>query len=80
MQSDNKDVGLTNSTFKLEGLGCACTAKIIEKRVKAIKGIKEYSINPISNWIKITYDSTLVSINDIKKSISKAGVQAILIK
>ncbi len=63
-------------TFKLEGLSCSCEAKVVEKRIKALKGIKTYTINPISNWLKVTYDPSQVSTEEMIKSISKAGVKA----
>ena len=77
MQNEKKDGGNVQvATFKLEGAGCACETKIIEKRIKGLKGVKSYDINPISNWVKVSYDPSLVSVDDIKKSISKAGMTA----
>lgn len=67
-------------TFKLQGLGCACEAKIVEKRLKSLKGVKTYNINPISNWLKVSFDSSLVTTDDIKKTIAKCGVTASPIK
>jgi copper chaperone CopZ len=63
-------------TFKLEGMGCSCEAKIVEKRLKTLKGVKTYNINAISNWLKISFDSSLVSTDDIKKTIAKCGITA----
>lgn len=77
MENTNKDQEIT---FKLEGLGCSCEAKIVEKKLKALKGVKTYNINPISNWLKISFDSSLVSIDEIKKSIAKCGITATPIK
>lgn len=62
-------------TFKLEGLGCSCEAKIVEKRVKAMKGVNNFDINPISNRVKISYNPSLVSIEDIKKTVAKCGLK-----
>ncbi len=64
------------ATFKLEGLGCSCEAKIVEKRIKALNGVKSFDINPISNRVKISYDPSLVSTEDLKKTISKCGLKA----
>ena len=63
-------------TFKLEGMGCSCEAKIVEKRIKALNGVKSFDINPISNRVKISYDPSLVSTEDMKKAISKCGMKA----
>jgi Cu+-exporting ATPase len=77
LENTNKDQEVT---FKLEGLGCSCETKIVEKKLKALKGVKTYNINPISNWLKISFDSSLVSLDEIKKSIAKCGVTATPIK
>ncbi|MCW4003839.1 MAG: heavy-metal-associated domain-containing protein [Candidatus Bathyarchaeota archaeon] len=77
METPSKDQEVT---FKLEGMGCSCEAKIVEKRLKALKGIKTYNINPISNWLKITFDSSLVTTDTIKKEIGKCGITASPIK
>lgn len=77
MENKSKDEEVT---FKLEGMGCGCEAKLVEKRLKSLKGIKTYNINPISNWLKIAFDPSLVTTDDIKKSIAKAGITASLLK
>ena len=77
MENKSKDEEVT---FKLEGLGCSCEAKIVEKRLKALKGVKTYNINPISNWLKISFDSSLVTTDDIKKTIAKCGITASPVK
>jgi copper chaperone CopZ len=75
MENINKDQEVT---FKLEGMGCSCEAKLVEKRLKGLKGIKTYNINPISNWLKISYDPSVVSTDDMIKTIGKAGIIAVL--
>ncbi|TJX13706.1 heavy-metal-associated domain-containing protein [Tissierella creatinini] len=80
MQNENKEEqGLENVNFKLEGLSCSCEAQIVEKRVKALKGVKSYSLNPISYKMKIGYDPTLVTVEEIQKAVSKAGAKAVLL-
>jgi len=77
MENINKDQEVT---FKLEGMGCSCEAKLVEKRLKGLKGIKTYNINPISNWLKVSFDSSLVSTEDIKNTIAKCGITAFVVK
>lgn len=77
MENVSKDQEIT---FKLEGMSCSCEAKIVEKRLKALKGVKTHSINPISNWLKISFDSSIVTTDDIKKTIAKCGITASPVK
>jgi copper chaperone CopZ len=60
-------------------MSCACETKIVGKRLKSLKGVESFSINPISNWLKVPYDAALVSTDDIKKSIAKTGMTASLL-
>lgn len=79
----NKSKGegrLETMTFQIEGLGCSCEGQIIEKKMKLLQGVKTFNLNPITNQIKITFDPLTVSIPDIEKMVSKAGMKAVLIK
>jgi len=79
MPNENKDEeGLQIANFKLEGLSCSCEAQIVEKRVKSLKGVKSYSLNPISYKMKISYEPALVTVEEIQKTVSKAGAKAVL--
>ncbi len=79
--SENKNKeGLETMTFKIEGLGCSCEGQIIERKMKLLQGVKAFSLNPITNQIKVTFDPLAVSVPDIEKAVSKAGIKAILIK
>jgi P-type Cu+ transporter len=78
--TENKNAdNVKEVTFKLEGMSCSCEAKIVEKRIKGLKGVKSYDINPISNRVKVSYDESLVSTDEIVKSISKTGMGASLV-
>lgn len=72
--------GLETVLFRLEGLSCWCEAQMVEKRVKVLQGVKSFNINPITFKLKLTYDPSLLSIPDIQKSVSRAGVKALLLK
>ena len=71
---------LETMTFQIEGLGCSCEGQIIEKKMKLLQGVKTFSLNPITNQIRVTFDPLIISIPDIEKVVSKAGMKAVLIK
>ena len=64
--------GLEAATLRIEGV-CSCEAHIVEKRVKALKGVKTFSLNPITNLMKLNYDPSVVSMMDIRTAVKKAG-------
>jgi copper chaperone CopZ len=71
---------LATLTFRIEGMSCSCEAQIVEKRMRALQGIKSYSLNPITNQMKLTCDPTAVSVQDIEKAATRAGVKAVLVQ
>lgn len=68
------------ATFRIEGLGCSCEGHIVENRVRSLRGIVAFGLNPITNKMKVSYDPSLVSIQDIEAAVKKAGVTAIPVK
>ena len=70
--------GSATLTFRIEGMSCSCEGQIVEKRVKALKGVKSFSLNPITNQMKVICDP-IVSVEDIQRAVSKAGVKAVLL-
>jgi len=71
--------GLDSVTFRIDGAGCSCEGQIVEKRVKALKGVKTFSLNPITNQMKLTYDPSALSVQDIQTAVKKAGATAVLV-
>jgi Zn2+/Cd2+-exporting ATPase len=71
--------GLSSVTFRIDGAGCSCEGQIVEKQVKALKGVRGFSLNPITNQMKLTYDPAVVSLQDIASAVRKAGATAVLV-
>ena len=70
--------GLATITYRLQGLGCDCEGQIVEKKLKKLKGVANYSLNPVTFKMKISYDPTLVTTDDIQKAIVKGGAKPVL--
>jgi Zn2+/Cd2+-exporting ATPase len=78
--SERKELcDLGSVTFRIEGIGCSCEGQIIEKRVKTLNGVKTFSLNPITNQMKLTYDPSTISPQDIAAAIKKMGAMAVLV-
>ncbi len=73
------EVGLTTLTFRIEGMSCSCEGQIVQKRVRSLPGVRSFSLNPITNVMKLTCDPKAVTVQDIQKSVSRAGVKAVLL-
>jgi Cu+-exporting ATPase len=74
---NNNEQGFTTITYQLQGLSCACEGQIVEKRLKKLKGVSSFSLNPITFKMKISYDPALVTTEEIQKAISKGGAKAV---
>lgn len=70
---------MTSATFRIDGMSCSCEGQMVEKRVKALKGVTSVSLNPITNQMKVTYDPSAVSIGEIEAAVKKAGAKAVLV-
>jgi hypothetical protein len=73
----------------LEGYGPGCWSKIthgsefidwLEQPTITDRGLAAFSLNAITNQMKVTYDPSIVSIPDIETAVKKAGVTAIPVK
>jgi len=76
---NNGEQGLVTINFQLQGLSCACEGQIVEKRLKKLKGVDSFSLNPVTFKMKISYDPALVTVEDIQKAIAKGGAKAVSI-
>ena len=77
MLFDKPEDGLETANFQIEGLSCSCEGQIVEKRVRSLKGVNGFFLNPISFKMRVMYDPKMVTIQDIVKSVAKAGVKAV---
>ena len=69
--------GLNSAVFRIDGMACSCEGQMVEKRVKSLKGVKSFSLNPITNQMKLTYDPSALSVQDIETAVKKAGAKAV---
>src|SRR3989304_2488238 len=69
-------------THKLivEGMDCQDEVTIIEKKLKSLAGIKNFDIYLATQGIKVVYDPSLISIQQIIKSIAETGMKPFVVK
>jgi soluble P-type ATPase/copper chaperone CopZ len=75
-----KNPGLLAATYHIEGLGCACEGQIVEKRLKEKEGITFFSLNPITNQMKLIYHPSILSRQEIETEVKKAGATPVFVK
>ncbi|NMS88918.1 copper-translocating P-type ATPase [Clostridioides difficile] len=67
--SSNKVV----ESYKITGMTCVACAKAVERVTKKMDGVYDQSVNIATEKLKIEYDSSKVSFDDIKQVVEKAG-------
>ncbi|MCC0652395.1 MULTISPECIES: heavy metal translocating P-type ATPase [unclassified Clostridioides] len=67
--SSNKIV----ENYKITGMTCAACAKAVERVTKKLDGVYDQSVNIATEKLKIEYDNSKVSFDDIKQVVEKAG-------
>lgn len=60
-------------TLEVTGMTCASCARTVEKATSALKGVHESGVNLATEQLRISFDETLVNLEDIKEAVLKAG-------
>ena len=69
---------METAEFKIVGMGCSCEGSIVEKRMKKLRGVESFLLNPFTNQMRVSFDPEAVTMADIQKTVAKAGVKAVL--
>lgn len=67
-------------TLNVEGMDCADEQEVIEKKMRALNGIKDFDIYLMTQQLKVYYGPALISVQDIIKSIAETGMKASLVR
>lgn len=67
-------------TLNVEGMDCADEQEIIEKKMRALNGIKNFDIYLMSQQLRVSYNPVIISVQDIIKSIAETGMKASLVR
>ncbi|MBQ3421172.1 MAG: copper ion binding protein, partial [Romboutsia sp.] len=63
--------------LKIGGMSCAACAKAVERVTKKLDGVEKSNVNIATEKASIEYDSSKVTVSDIKSVIEKAGYSII---
>jgi Cd2+/Zn2+-exporting ATPase len=68
-----------NSSILLEVQGLCCNEEkaLIEKKMGALDGVEDYDVNVILQRLRVDYDPTRLSPQDIIKTVSETGMKAL---
>ena len=64
------------SVFRVDGLCCGEEAKILERRLRPLKGVEEISADVVGQRLRVIYDAAVLSTNGIVDAVAETGMRA----
>ncbi|WP_028784598.1 heavy metal translocating P-type ATPase [Thalassobacillus devorans] len=64
-------------TLNIEGMTCASCAQSVEKSTGKLQGVNEASVNLATEKLKVDYDESTVSLEEIYGAVEQAGYKAL---
>lgn len=66
------------SIFDVKGMSCASCSAHVDKAVRCLPGVKEVSVNLLSNSMTVDYDDSIISAEDINNAVKRSGYSSSL--
>jgi Cu+-exporting ATPase len=68
---------LESTTLKIGGMTCASCTQTVEKALKGVPGVASASVNLATEAGTVSYDSRIVTIDDLKTAVANTGYEVI---
>lgn len=78
--SVGSEESLMNISLKIEGRDFVGESDLLENKMKSLNGVEKFNIDLMTRQIKISYNPSLISVQDIIKAIAETGMKASLLK
>ncbi len=62
--------------FSLFSLGCSSSSAVIERRLTKLPGVRDVTVNYITDTVLVNYDPRRVTTEDIRAFLKKLGYEA----
>ena len=72
------DRNMKKEKYSVTGMTCSACSSHVEKSVSKVPGMKEVSVNLLTNSMQVAYDETLCDEQLIVEAVEKAGYGAAL--
>ncbi|MDX9888590.1 MAG: heavy metal translocating P-type ATPase [Anaerovoracaceae bacterium] len=68
---------MKKETIKIKGMTCAACSARVEKVIEKMEGVKEVSVNLATGKATLLFNESEITLEEIKREISKAGYQPV---
>ncbi len=66
-------------TLQVEGLTCSCEAGMLERELTCLAGVSDCSADAVAQRVRVSFDSSRVTPQDIVRSVAAIGMTASLV-
>uniref|UniRef100_UPI003A839D70 copper ion binding protein n=1 Tax=Anaerotruncus massiliensis (ex Liu et al. 2021) TaxID=2321404 RepID=UPI003A839D70 len=63
-------------TFDVKGMTCSACSAHVEKSVRKLAGVRDVSVNLLSNSMEVEFDTAQVTPDDICRAVASGGYSA----
>ena len=74
---NDKEASMKKETIKVNGMSCAACSARVEKTIGKMKGVTEAAVNLATGKATFSYNENQITLEDIKREISKAGYEPV---
>ena len=74
------NIVMAHEKFQVTGMTCSACAAHVEKSVSKLNGVKNCTVNLLSNSMTVDFSSDLVSVSDILHAVESGGCIAYFVK
>jgi len=66
--------------LRIEGMDCSCEAQLLEREFSGLAGVTDFDVDAVAQKVRVTFDPSRVTAQDIVRSVSAIGMTASLAK
>lgn len=71
---------MENAKIFVEGMGIQVETPLLEQKINALPGISDLTVNTSKQQISLSYDPSVINLQDVIRSISETGLKAQIIQ
>ncbi len=71
---------METAKIQIEGMGSQTEIRLVEQKMNALSGVNSFSINQKAKQLSFSYDPSIVTLQDILRSISETGMTASIVQ
>jgi Cd2+/Zn2+-exporting ATPase len=76
MDKHDLEPAIETVTLQIGGMDCTCNADLLARKLDALSGIQGHEITPVTGQARVSYDPSVISVQEIIRTVAEAGMTA----